>query len=325
MSIAARAEALAARGDVAGALRLLEAATGDVEALALLAHWHLVGARVPRDVAAARALLARAAAIGHVDAALIEVAFTANGSGGPADWGAALKLLERAAAGDHVAAAQLALIRAMRLGPDGEPVATPAGRTLSTAPDVRLFPALFSPDECAHVAAVAGELMEPSRIADPATGRYRPDPVRTSDGAVLGPAREDLVVRALNMRIAAASGTDVAQGEPLAVLRYAPGQEYRPHHDALPGAANPRGWTMLVYLNEGYGGGETRFEATGLTVRGRGGDGLLFGNLAADGSPDRLARHAGLLVTRGTKWLCTRWIRLRPHDPWSSGAVEQRD
>lgn len=74
---------------------------------------------------------------------------------------------------------------------------------------------------------------------------------------------------------------------------------------------------MLVYLNQGYGGGATVFPATGLSVSGRGGDGLLFANLDADGGIDAMAQHAGQPVTAGAKWLCTRWIRQRPYDPWA--------
>ena len=321
MTLAEQALRHAQAGDVTPGRQLLEAAPHDVDALALLANWYLVGAFLPRDIPRARGLLQNAAAIGHVDAALMEFAFTANGSGGAADWPAALRLLEAAAPGDVIAAEQLRLVRAMRLTADGGPPGQPQGRRLATSPDVRLFPALFSPAECGHVASVAGDLLEPSMIVDPATGTVRPDPVRTSDAAVIGPAREDLVVRALNRRIAVASGTPVENGEPLTVLRYVPGQQYRPHHDVLPGVANQRAWTMLVYLNEGYRGGETVFPATGLNVRGRGGDGLLFANLDSDGDIDPQARHAGLAVTAGAKWLCTRWIRQRGHDAWGRDAA----
>lgn len=321
MKAAESAELFVQRGDIAAASRVLEAATDDVEALAMLANWLMVGTHLPRDLTRARALLARAAAIGHVDAALMVVAFTANGTGGDADWPAALRLLEIAADGDPIAAEQLGLLRAMRLKPDGSPAGRPASRRLSDRPDVRHFPGLFTPAECAHVASVAGDLLEPSMIIDPVTHRARPDPIRTSDAAVIGPARETLVVRALNRRIAAASDTDVDAGEPLTVLRYIPGQQYRLHHDALPGVANQRAWTMLVYLNEGYRGGETGFPASGLQFEGRGGDGLLFANLDSAGAVDHAAQHAGLAVTAGVKWLCTRWIRQRRHDPWSAGAA----
>ena len=320
MTLVEQALQLALSGDVLRGRQLLETATGDVDALALLANWYLIGRFVPRDVPRARHLLRRAAAIGHVDAALMEVAFTANGSGGDADWTAALRLLEAAAPGDVVAAEQLRLVRAMRLTVDGGPPGRPQSRRLSSSPDVRLYPGLFSPAECAHVASVAGDLLEPSMIVDPMTGIARPDPVRTSDAAVIGPAREDLVIRALNRRIAVASGTAIDIGEPLTVLRYVPGQQYRPHHDALPGVTNQRAWTMLVYLNEGYRGGETIFPPTGLTVQGRGGDGLLFANLDSQGNIDPRTSHAGLAVTAGAKWLCTRWIRQSRYDPWSIAA-----
>lgn len=321
MNLAEQAQRAVQIGDVARGRQLLEAAPDDVDALALLANWYLVGAVLPRDLPRARGLLQRAAGIGHVDAALMEVAFTANGSGGTADWPAALRLLEAAAPGDVIAAEQLRLVHAMRLTADGGPSGRPQSRRLSTSPDLRLFPGLFSPAECVHVASVAGDLLEPSMVVDPATGQARPDPVRTSDAAVIGPAREDLVIRALNRRIAVASGTAIDNGEPLTVLRYVPGQQYRPHHDALPGVANQRAWTMLVYLNEGYRGGETAFPATGLKVQGRGGDGVLFANLAADGNIDPRAQHAGLAVTAGAKWLCTRWIRQARHDPWAIPAA----
>jgi prolyl 4-hydroxylase len=73
---------------------------------------------------------------------------------------------------------------------------------------------------------------------------------------------------------------------------------------------------VLVYLNQGYAGGETEFELAGLTFAGGEGDALLFRNVDDSGQPDPATRHAGLPVTSGTKWLATRWIRQRPYHPW---------
>ena len=316
----ARADALLAAGQTAPAVALVRAAAdqGDVYALYRLASWHLFGNPLARDIPAARRLLRAAIAIGHVDAALMEIAFTANGSGGPPDWATALGLLRSAAPGDPVAAAQLALVDRMTLDPQGYPARSPIGRSLSDKLDIRLFPALCSPAECAHLAHTAAPMLMPAEVVDPATGRFIRNPVRTSHAAVIGPANEDLAIRAINLRIAAASQTNVAAGEPLTVLHYAPGQEYRPHHDAFPQAAPQRDWTMLVYLNEGYRGGGTTFPKIGLTVEGRLGDGLLFRNTGSNGLPDPLALHAGLQVQAGRKWLCTRWIRTAAYDPWAS-------
>ena len=314
----AEAQRLLDRGDTVAAVALLErgAAAGSAEAAMLLAVCYLRGERVSRDLVRARAHLRRAVEIGHVDAALMEIALTANGSGAPADWARALGLLEVAAKADPVAAEQLRLLRAMDLDASGMPRTAPPGEPVSTAPRITRFPRFFSPAECAHVAGVTGALLAPARVIDPVTGQWRAHPVRTSDDAAIGPAQEDLVIRALNLRIAAASGTRVEQGEALTVLRYRPGQQFRPHLDTIAGAANQRRATMLVYLNEGYGGGETHFPDANVTITPRGGDAILFENLRRDGSPDPATRHAGLPVTRGVKWLATRWIRARAVDSW---------
>ena len=161
--------------------------------------------------------------------------------------------------------------------------------------------------------------LQPSFVVDPATGGRMPHPVRTSFGTSYGPTQEDLVVNRLNRRIAAATGTRAEAGEPLHILRYTPGQEYKPHLDAIPGIANQRVLTVLVYLNDGYAGGETDFPELGISVGGAMGDALMFRNLTPDGRADPRTRHSGLPVTSGTKWLATRWIREAAHDPWDEG------
>ena len=138
---------------------------------------------------------------------------------------------------------------------------------------------------------------------------------------MIGPTRETLPIRAINLRVAAVSGSTVDQGEALVVLRYTPGQEFRPHYDSLPNTRNQRAATVLLYLNDGFGGGETVFPAYGLSVRPKAGDAILFSNTLPDGSPDARANHAGLPVTHGVKWLATRWIRARPFSPWTGPEV----
>lgn len=120
----------------------------------------------------------------------------------------------------------------------------------------------------------------------------------------------------INRRIAATSGTALAAGEILHVLAYSPGQQYRLHSDAIPGEANQRTHTLLVWLNDAYEGGATVFPALDIAVRGAPGDALLFENLTAAGKPDERTRHAGLPVKSGRKWLATRWIRRTPVSPF---------
>ncbi len=317
-NIAERANGLLSAGRAQAAVDLLiEAAKrGNGDALYELALWHVYGTPVPRSFAAARALFEKAGAAGHRGGALTHAVFVALGAGGPANWGAALASLEKTADGDPVAAHQRHLIGAMSLTADGNPAATASLETISTSPQIAVARALFTAEECAHIRALSAPKMVPSVVVDPQTRREIPHPVRTSEGTVLGPIQQDLVIHALDRRIAAASGTRVEQGEPLTVLRYAPGQQYRLHHDCLPGEANQRVMTAIMYLNDDYDGGATQFPATDTEFRGQTGDMILFANTLPDGQVDERSRHAGLPVTRGEKWICTRWIRARDFDPW---------
>jgi len=292
------------------------AAAGERDALFQLANWRLFGVNGPRDLAAAHQLLSRAGALGHVEAVRLQAILTVNGTGRVSDPQAAAAMLERIRTRDLYAELQLSFSARMRS--DEEAARLPC-EELSHRPLVRVVRGLLTVEECRYLAGMAEPHLQPSFVIDPRTGARIPHPVRTSSGMSFGPDGEDLVVHRINRRLARITGTEVGWGEPLHVLRYAPGEEYRPHIDALPGVANQRQWTVLLYLNHGYGGGETRFDLAGVQFRGGEGDALVFRNVDDQGRPDPRTRHAGLPVTGGVKWLATRWIRSAPYHPWTEG------
>ena len=314
ISAVARAKVLLGSDQPERAMDLLGVAAkqGDPEALEMLAEMALNGKVVVRDLALSRNLYARAMQAGSASAATAYRAFVANGTGGPADWREALRLLDEAAPNDPQAEEDRVIIAEMELGPDGGPCGMFENESLSRFPDIRLFPRLFSQMECDFLIHRSRPLLHPSVVVDPRTGEQIPNPVRTSHSSFYPLLAESPGVHALCRRLAAASGTLVEQGEPLQVLRYSPGQEYRPHFDAIANETNQRVMTFLVYLNDDYEGGETEFLATGLKIKGRTGDGLLFRNADACGIPDSQSRHAGLPVLKGEKYLASRWIRERP-------------
>ncbi|MDB5712978.1 MAG: peptidyl prolyl 4-hydroxylase subunit alpha [Sphingomonadales bacterium] len=284
---------------------------GDAAAQMELARLYLSGRDVPRDLTRSRGYFARAAAAGERVAIEVYRAFVANGTGGKPDWSAALDLLE-GDRNDPDAANQLALIRAMQLDAEGNSQRELAAETLSISPKIVLFQNFVTGAEADYLVSRATQRFQPALIVHPVTGLQTPDPVRTSNVAGFPLALEQPVIHALNRRIAAASDTDVRAGEPLTVLRYRPGQQYWPHLDTLSGASNQRVATMLVYLNDGYGNGETHFPKLGLKLRLRKGEGLLFGNVRADGQPDPLSLHEGIRVSSGEKLVASRWIRQQP-------------
>lgn len=311
---------LAAGRAVEAADRLRTAAqAGDGDAALRLAILFLSGDRIGRDLSAARTMLGIGRDAGNADAALLEIALIANGTGGAADWPQAHRLLIQLAARDPVAADHLTLLKAMDIDEDGYPRHAAPIETLSTEPVVTIAHGFLTAAEARHIAQAAADILEPSMVVDPRSGRQVPHPIRTSQSAAIGPTRETLPIQAILRRIARLSGTNVDQGEPLTLLAYRVGEEYRPHHDALPGLANQRIATVLLYLNQGYGGGETRFTRRDLTVTGQGGDALFFRNTLPGNRPDPAAEHQGRPVTRGIKLLATRWIRSAPIDPWTMG------
>lgn len=317
-TLVALAKELLRRGKAAEAIATLQraAGTGDSDAWYEMGLWRLIGHPTPRDLPAAREALSKAAQGGHADALMMTIALTANGSGGRADWSGALDLLRQAAPSNIDAAAILKLVETNQLTPDGHPQRRLERIALTANGSISYIPDFLSPAECDHIARAGADLFEPGLVIDPATGRNIPHPIRTSDVAVIGPVREDLAIRGINLRIAWETDTSVDQGEALTLLRYTPGQQFRLHSDAIPAARNQRISTVILYLNEGFSGGQTQFPDHALDITPHRGGALIFRNVLEDGRPDPKARHAGLPVSQGAKWIATRWIRAKNFSPW---------
>lgn len=98
--------------------------------------------------------------------------------------------------------------------------------------------------------------------------------------------------------------------ETLHVVKYESGGYYLPHFDSSgTGSIVSRPYTFLIYLNEGYGGGETKFNVINKTYKLKVGDALFFHNHDSSGDTSGSSRHSGESVTSGIKWVCNVWIR----------------
>jgi prolyl 4-hydroxylase len=310
-----QAVAMARAGRKAECLALTEraAAAGDAEGLLWLAEVYWNGGPRPQDFARGRELYRRASEAGHPVARASYTNMLASGAAGSRDWSLALRRLAEETGENPKRAQARALVEQMELTGEGDPQTAPAGEVLSSTPQVTLFRAALTAAECAHLMQCPEREFRPARVSD-GKGGERLNPVRTSEEATIHPLIEDPAVHAINRRLAALSGTKADQGEPLQLLRYRPGQEYRPHVDWLEGG-NRRVQTALIYLNEEYSGGETLFVKTGLKVKGRTGDVLVFRNHGPDNRAEPLSEHAGLPVRDGVKFLASRWICERRYLP----------
>jgi hypothetical protein len=111
------------------------------------------------------------------------------------------------------------------------------------------------------------------------------------------PALRALLTGRLRRYAAALPALPLAQaalGERLECYRYGIGDAIDAHTDApcLIAGALPADFTLVIYLDEGAGGGETLFPADGLRVKPAAGSALLF---------SKTLQHAAAEVRAGTK------------------------
>ena len=133
---------------------------------------------------------------------------------------------------------------------------------------------------------------------------------------------EEPLSQVINARIARFMDLDQAHGEPLQGQRYAVGQEFKAHTDYFDpqgvdyerfcSVAGQRTWTAMIYLNEPDAGGATRFKAIDKLVPPETGKLLMWNNLRPDGSGNPSTIHHGMKVRAGTKYVLTKWFRMRP-------------
>lgn len=282
----------------------------------------------PDDQTLCLQLLERAAARGDIVAAVLLAERLAHGEGCEAQPDAAQGLWAQ------LVDAGIARVPDFTLAPPGaagapprqlaleEAMQAPAARVLSTQPQVSVIDRLLSADECRLLIVSARPHLHASRTLDPTSGQALNMELRTSHDAQFDPLLESLALRLVQWRMAVAAGMELVNAEPLIVLRYAPGQEYKPHRDYLPPAsiardgpqAGNRRRTICVYLNPVAAGGATAFPVAGVQVEPQPGRAVVFDNMAYDagspqGRPDPDSLHAGTPVETGEKWLATLWIR----------------
>lgn len=159
-------------------------------------------------------------------------------------------------------------------------------------------PALLTDDECgALIERIEAAGPEPATVSMLRGPVLRPE-IRNNDRAILeDPAlaaeldarvRGYVPERLSDMRL-------VGVGERFRCYRYHPGQRFAPHYDGAF-VRSPDEYSLLtfiVYLNEGFEGGETDFPTLGERVVPRTGTALFF---------QHRVLHEGCVVTQGRKY-----------------------
>jgi hypothetical protein len=339
----ALAERLDASGRHEEAINWLSRAAraGDAGALTQLGLRLLEGRDAPALPAQGAGLLSDAAARGSAEAATMISVLAGGGFHGPQSWSVALDYLQRAAElGGGSARDQLRLLAGEAGPPDASRgpkppesewrrlrgeleleswLRPPDPDVIRQTPAVVAFPGFAPPEVCDWIVEKARPGLQRALVHDPATGRTIMGSTRTNRVSDFQLRDTTLLFLLLQARIAAAARVPAAALEAFAVLHYGVGEQASEHFDYLdpqvPSYAEAiarhgqRVATCLLYLNDGYQGGETEFPALGLRHRGRKGDALVFASVDASGAPDPRSLHAGRPPTSGEKWVLSQFIR----------------
>jgi prolyl 4-hydroxylase len=186
--------------------------------------------------------------------------------------------------------------------------------------DIYTLDGFMSEKDCDRLVALIRHHLRPSTV----TVANDDKAFRTSQTCDLSLLHSDFV-RAIDTRIAKTIGIRLEYSEGIQAQRYDVGQQFKAHTDYFePGTpeyarfAAERGnrtWTFMVYLNDGMGGGGTKFFAIDHTFVPKKGQAVIWNNLNPDGTPNESTRHSGEPVTSGHKIIITKWFRERGSGP----------
>jgi prolyl 4-hydroxylase len=192
--------------------------------------------------------------------------------------------------------------------------------TRLSRPVIAVLADVLSTEECEQLIALARPRLTPSTVVDPITGENRIAEHRNSEGMFFALGETPLIA-ALDARFSQIMNSPIDHGEGLQVLRYGPGTRSTPHFDFLVprNAASEQSLrrsgqrvsSLVAYLNDVPGGGETAFPHAGLSVCPQRGNAVYFEYCNSRGQVDAASLHAGAPVTEGEKWAVTKWMRQR--------------
>lgn len=167
---------------------------------------------------------------------------------------------------------------------------------------------VLSNEECDELIRLSKDKMKRSKI-----GTTREvNELRTSSSMFLEES-ENVIVARVEKRISSIMNIPIEHGEGIQILQYAPGQEYKAHHDFFSSSSkvanNNRISTLIMYLNDVEDGGETYFPKLNLSVSPKKGMAVYFEYFYNDQNLNDLTLHGGAPVITGEKWIATQWMR----------------
>lgn len=212
---------------------------------------------------------------------------------------------------------------------------------VSVDPSIQVIPDFLSSEDCDHLMSLSCGCWSRSRVTTTTTiylnedenykveevNNHGHDDIRTSQSCQLRAAQTGIVA-SIEHRLAVASGHPVDNLERLHMVKYAPGQFFREHHDGL---SRPK--TCFIFLNDrpdsekgGGENGETYFPKLGISFVPRRGTLVMWNNLTPGGEEDERLNHGGSPPMQWTKYGVNCFFQDIPvrhlHDPLPEFSAE---
>lgn len=197
-------------------------------------------------------------------------------------------------------------------------------KILYNKPKILLLKNFLSKEECDYIIQLGEPHIKKSEVCG--KNGSRPDKSRTSMTAHIGKKfitgnNPDKILLNVLQRTQNYCGLPSKNIEPIQLVRYEPGQYFKPHYDYLNTKNEmyknnvekngQRKYTFFVYLTDvpdGVGG-ETYFPKINKYFKGNKGDAIFWDNILPNGEEDKMTLHSGTELLKGKKYGLNIWVR----------------
>ena len=179
--------------------------------------------------------------------------------------------------------------------------------------DPSIYPDFITEDQANHILEMAKYNYNDSVVI----GNLSAEGIRKSQTYWL--SKNDPVARKIIGKVCEINGHRIEQAEDIQVVKYEPNGYYKEHHDSCCDDTDAcrefnkdgnRVVTMVIYLNDGFEGGTTRFPNLNKEFKPRKYSGVLFYPMNKNGDKcHEKSLHAGMPITSGEKYIANVWIR----------------
>jgi prolyl 4-hydroxylase len=176
-----------------------------------------------------------------------------------------------------------------------------------------VYPNFITKDQANYILEMAEYNYKDSIVV----GSNNPEGIRKSQTYWL--KKDDPVAQKIIKKVCSIDGHSIEQAEDIQIVKYEPSGYYNEHHDSCCDNLDEckefvkdgnRIVTMVIYLNDEFEGGATRFPKLNKNFKPKKYSGILFYPMNKNGDKcHEKSLHAGMPITKGEKYIANVWLR----------------